>query len=77
MGWVEVIHDCPVPPLVELTGVEVGSVWECESEEPHCRDHWRLRQKKNTAPNSSGPRPMPDWQRLTVNGQEVPSGTKR
>ena len=82
MGWVEVIHKCKTPNLMEVeeAEVQVGTTWQCEGKRPGtddtCGDIWKLRQIKNEQGMRGAVGHFPKWDRLTVNGTEVPSDGK-
>ena len=72
--WVELIHKCKTPSAQEIEDKEaqVGSIWECASDDPRCRDRWKLRQIRQE-PGMRCTGPFPKWERLMVNGEPVPN----
>lgn len=73
MAWTSIVHDCPTPDLKEIEEQEaqVDSEWECDT----CKSSWKLRQKISKGGRGIDPR-LPDWQRLTINGEEIRKNVK-
>lgn len=75
--WIELIHKCKTPTAqeIETKEAQVGSIWQCASENPKCNDQWKLRQIKAEPGIRLVHEQLPKWDRLTVNGEPIPDTT--